>query len=283
MNRNVVISCAAALTVTLAACGSSKNVDTAPTLPQTSTTNTAAPVVTSTLLTLPPTVPVTTAPATIATVPATVAIATVPSQTQPPSTRPPTTTAAPTTAEPTTEAPTTAAATTEAPTTSAPTTAPTTTEAAGSSYTEVSPPNAPSVTAAVDAGGRHPDGVYYATVTEGGDTSAGTVSFELVQLFRGDKCTEHFGPDNEDACLNDFGVETNPTAMITVDLDGPYISVVDAETQKSYKIDGAELYALIHGDDPSNGAPDGYTYVGFGYFLTISGGQVTRLEQWWTP
>jgi hypothetical protein len=131
----------------------------------------------------------------------------------------------------------------------------------------------------------HPDGVYYATVTEGGDPppAEGSVVFELVQLFVGPDCTAHFGSDDPDLCVNDYGVETDPTSTIEVPLDKQYVSVADAATQKSYKISGKELYGLIHGDDPSAGAPEGYVYSGFGYFLTISGGKVTRLEQWWTP
>lgn len=154
-----------------------------------------------------------------------------------------------------------------------------------SNYTEVSPPKVPSVTAAVSADNSHPDGVYYATATEGTDTqsSAGTVMFELTQLFRGDDCTKHFGAENQDSCLNDYGVEAEPTATIAVPLTDQYISVSDAATQKSMKISGIELYSLIHGDVPSAGAPSEYTYVGFGYMMTISGGKVTRLEQWWTP
>jgi hypothetical protein len=221
------------------------------------------------------TVPVTTAtPAT----PATIATTAAPATTEPPTTDAPTTVAD--TEPATTEAPPeTAAATTDG---SVPTES---SVALAGQYTEVPPPSVPDVSASISADNTHPDGVYYATVTEGGDPPppAGEVVFELVQLFRGDACRQHFG-DDEDACVNDYGVETDPTATLSVPLTGDvFVSVADAITQKSLEITGTELYSLLHGDDPSAGAPEDYTYVGFGYFLTISGGKVTRLEQWWTP
>ena len=152
-------------------------------------------------------------------------------------------------------------------------------------YTEVSPPKVPSTSAPVLADNTHPDGVYYATVTEGGDPppAAGAVVFELVQLFVGPDCTAHFGAQAPDLCVNDYGVETEPTSTIEVPLARQYVSVADAATQQSYRVSGPELYGLIHGDQPSAGAPEGYEYSGFGYFLTFTGGKVTRLEQWWTP
>lgn len=125
--------------------------------------------------------------------------------------------------------------------------------------------------------------MYYATITEGGTPSSGSVVFELVQLFVGADCTAHFGIEDEDACVNDYGVETKPTTSLTVPLSSQYITVADAATQQSLQITGTELFNLIHGDDPAAGAPVGYVYSGFGYLLTVKGGSVTRLEQWWTP
>ena len=196
-----------------------------------------------------------------------------------------------------TVAPTTAssAAPTTAPKTR-PTTAPTTVATAGAvttvantaapaDYHEVAPPKVPSTSAPVHADNSLPDGVYYATVTEGGDPppAKGSVVFEVVQLFVGKDCTAHFGTNDPDLCVNDYGVETDPTSTIEVPLGSQFISVADAASQKSYRVSGHELYGLIHGDNPSAGAPNGYVYSGFGYFLTLSGGKVTRLEQWWTP
>ena len=159
------------------------------------------------------------------------------------------------------------------------------TTAAAAEYREVTPPTVPSTSASVPADNSHPDGVYYATVTEGGDPppASGAVVFELVQLFVGPDCTAHFGTNAPDLCVNDYGVETDPTSTLEVPLVRQYVSVADAATQKSYQVSGPELYGLIHGNDPAAGAPEGYVYSGFGYFLTIAGGKVTRLEQWWTP
>ena len=265
MKLLLAITCSVSL---LAACSSDSDKSAPNTTPSTASTSTAAPQSTTTL----PAPPTTAAPITVATVAPTAAettaAATVPETEATEATEPETT-----------------MADTEPDTSVAITEAPSTTASAAGQYTEVAPPAVPSVSAEVRADNTRPDGVYYATVTEGGDPppATGEIVFELVQLFRGEKCTEHFGADDEDACVNDYGVDTDPTATLAVPLKDQFISVADAATQKSLQITGAELYSLIHGDEPSAGAPDGYTYVGFGYFLTISGGKVTRLEQWWTP
>jgi hypothetical protein len=271
MRLLVAITCSAAL---LAACGSSNDNTAASTTPPTASTSTAAPQSTTTVAPAPTTA----APITIATVAPTVA-ETTPPQTSPAQTASPATEAT----QPEPETTETEPATT-AETSADSTDAPTTTSTAGQ-YLEVDPPAVPSVSAPVLADNTQPDGLYYATVTEGGDPPppTGEVVFELVQLFRGSECTAHFGADDEDSCVNDYGVETDPTSTVSVPLGDQYITVSDASTQKSLRITGAELYSLIHGDDPSAGAPDDYSYIGFGYFLTISGGRVTRLEQWWTP
>ena len=62
-----------------------------------------------------------------------------------------------------------------------------------------------------------------------------------------------------------------------------FISVADAATQQSYQISGAELNELLLGGEPPAGAPADYLYSGFGYLVTYEGGEITRLEQWWTP
>lgn len=246
--RRAVLACTVVLLASCGSDGSSKGG--ADTTPVTATTSTAAPQ--STTLATAPTTP----------------------STEPAATATPTTAAATPITEPTTA--TTAA---EADTTVADTTP------AVAEYQAVPPPTVPSPSATVRADNTHPDGVYYATVTEGGDPppAAGAVVFELVQLFVGPDCTAHFGAADPDLCLNDYGVETEPTSTLEVPLASQYVSVADATTQQSYQVSGPELDGLIHGDDPSVGAPEGYAYVGFGYFLTITGGKVTRLEQWWTP
>jgi hypothetical protein len=259
----------------LAACGSdSGRSGGASTTPPTATTSTAAPQSTVAL----PTVPASSAPITVATVAPTEPATTEPDVTEPETSSP---------TDPTDTAPEDSTSPSGG------------TVVDGSSisdeYVKVSPPTVPTTTAAVHADNSHPDGVYYATVTEDGDPppADGSVVFEVVQLFVGDDCTEHFGADDEEACVNDYGVETDPTATLEVPLTGaddvgqdsivPYITVTDAATQDSLMISGAELYGLIHGEDPSPGAPEDYLYSGFGFLVTLSGGVVTRLEQWWTP
>jgi len=195
-----------------------------------------------------------------------------------------TTAPATTTTEATT--PETEPATTAAPTTAAPTTDVTTPDTTPSGeYVSVPGPSVAGQTAPVDASNNHPDGVYYASVSEGGDPppATGNVVFELVQLFTGQACIDHFGDEDEDACVGDYGVETDPTSSVEVDLDGVFISVADAASKQSYQISGAELNELLIGGDPASGAPADYLYSGFGYMVTYQGGVITRLEQWWTP
>ncbi|MCU1368186.1 MAG: hypothetical protein JWL72_3938 [Ilumatobacteraceae bacterium] len=235
----------------LSACGSDKGSSGAATTPATATTSTAAPQ-----------------PTTAATEP-TVTIATVVSPTDA-STESPAT-------EPT---PTAGADTTEPTSGSTPSSA-----ASADEFKEVAPPKVPTTSAPIAASGTQPDGVYYATVADNGDPlpADGAVVLEFVQLFRGDDCTAHFGTADTDSCVNDYGVVKDPTAAVEVPLGSQYITVSDAATQKSYQVTGTELYGLLHGDAPAAGAPDGYTYTGFGYVVTVAGGKVTRMEQWWTP
>ncbi len=190
-------------------------------------------------------------------------------------------TAAPTTVETTTK-PTTEPATTPTDLATTPTT-----EAPEAlvEFTPVDSPTVPSQTQAVQLSDTRPDGVYYATVSEGANPPPpeGSVVFEIVQLFIGDACVAHFGADDEDACVNDYGVETDPTATLELPLGDQHITVVDAATQQSYAVSGAELYRLILGETPADGAPPDYVYSGFGYLVTFENGTVTALEQWWTP
>lgn len=245
MKRLVTLACSLAL---LGACGSDGGASSGVnTTPATATTTTAAPQSTVAVATVPPS----SAPITVATV-------------------------APTTEATTGSTDDTTESTDETDTSAA---------SSGVEYAKVAAPVVPAQTAAIRADNTHPDGVYYATVTEGGDPppADGSVVFELVLLFTGDACATHFGPEDEDSCVNDYGVETDPTSTIEVPLADEYITVADAATQESLKISGAELYGLLHGDDPSVGAPEDYLYSGFGFIVTFAGGEVTRLEQWWTP
>ena len=255
MKRLVTLACSLAL---FGACGSDGGASSGVnTTPATATTSTAAPQSTVAVAT----VPTSSAPIAVATVA-------------------PTSDATDHTTESTDDTDTSAARTTS-------TIAGVSTTDASSrvEYATVTAPVVPTETAAIRADNTHPDGVYYATVTEGGDPppAVGSVVFELVQLFTGDACATHFGPEDQDSCVNDYGVETDPTSTIEVPLADEYITVADAATQASLRISGAELYGLLHGDDPSAGAPKDYLYSGFGFIVTVAGGEVTRLEQWWTP
>jgi hypothetical protein len=253
-SRRRVVATLIALGVVAAACGSDTGTAGGNTTPPTASTNTLAPEETTTI-------PSTAAPPTAET-------------TTPPTTEPATTPTAPVTTEPAT---TEVAATQYA-------TIPPTTEALVE-FTPVESPTVPAQTRAVQLDNTRPDGVYYATVSEGGDPppAEGSVVFEIVQLFIGDACVAHFGTDDEDACVSDYGVETDPTAALELPLGDQHITVVDAATQQSYAVSGTELYQLILGDMPADGAPPDYVYSGFGYLVTFKNGTVTALEQWWTP
>ena len=152
-------------------------------------------------------------------------------------------------------------------------------------YGPAAGPNPPGSTHVVPGDNSHPDGVYFGTIGVGGDPPppAGSVVFELVQLFTGADCLAHFGATDEQACANDYGVESTPTAFVVVPLTDQYISVVDSATQKSFQVTGDELYRLVQNQPPAAAAPAGYVYSGFSYIVTYKGGKVTRLEQWWTP
>ena len=107
--------------------------------------------------------------------------------------------------------------------------------------------------------------------------------FKLVQLFTGPDCPAKFGTADENVCLNGYDIIDDPVSTIEVPLTDQYITVVPSDTQKSYQISGSELLRLMTKQTPAAGAPAGYEYVIFGYFITFKDGNVTRLEQWWTP
>lgn len=150
-------------------------------------------------------------------------------------------------------------------------------------YIPVAPPVVPGSTMKISTDDRRADGLYFAWVTGGSQLPARTIVFELVQLFRGAECVAYFGVTADDACAGDYGIETVPTVPVEVVPGNQFITVVDAATQQSYRVSGAELYELILGGVPSAGAPADYLYSGFGFLVTYEGGQITRLEQWWTP
>jgi hypothetical protein len=249
--RGVALAMTALAALSFAACGSDDG-GTQPTEPAATTATTNPPIDTSTS---------TSAPATTGTE--------APRTTPPPPTAAPSTTSAASTAI-------TAAATTIAPATTVFT-----------EYQRVKGPDVPAVTAPITEASSLADGVYYGIIVDGGDPppAEGSSVFQLLQLFTGRACAEHFGPDDTESCLNDYGVEPDPVQFVEVPLVGSdiEITVADAESKRSYRISSSELYALLHGDEPAIGAPKGYAYAGFGYIVTVQGGDVVKAEQWWTP
>ena len=172
-------------------------------------------------------------------------------------------------------------------------TTPATTPAPGTLYTRAPRPAAVGATGALDEawldgtgsgtfGPDIADGIYWGTQA-GDGTVSDTVVWDLQQAYFGEFCIAQFGTDDPDACADDYGVVSSPRGLVTVaaaalDEVGD-ITVVDAETQRNYAIDGTELARLLGGDP----APDGYVYADFAYLVTIAGGTVVSAVQLWTP
>ena len=185
-----------------------------------------------------------------------------------------------------TAAPSAASATTPAPT-------PATTPAPGTLYARAPRPAAVGATGALDEawldgtgsdtfGPDIADGIYWGTQA-GDGTVSDTLVWDLQQAYFGEFCIAQFGTDDPDACADDYGVVSSPRGLVTVaaaalDEVGD-ITVVDAETQRNYAIDGTELARLLGGDP----AHDGYVYADFAYLVTIAGGTVVSAVQLWTP
>jgi hypothetical protein len=129
-----------------------------------------------------------------------------------------------------------------------------------------------------------PDGIYWGVTQTATDPAATTVTFDLTQAYFGEFCVAHFGDTAADDCANDYGVVTDPHALLVVPTSElTVVSVTDVATQKNYSIDGAELARLVAGQPPAATAPAGYTYVGFAYAITVTGGVVQSATQIWTP
>ena len=87
-----------------------------------------------------------------------------------------------------------------------------------------------------------------------------------------------------DECLNDIFVLGDPSREID-DLpfaDGVFLTVADANTQKSYWITPDELRS-VRASSPSDPAPDGYGFASFPWKMTVQGGMIVKFEQVWVP
>ena len=186
--------------------------------------------------------------------------------------------------------------------TAAPSTASATTLAPGTLYARAPRPAAVGATGALDEawldgsgsstfGPDITDGIYWGTQA-GEGTVSDTLVWDLQQAYFGEFCIAQFGTDDPDACADGYGVVSSLRGLVTVaaaalDEVGD-ITVVDAETQRNYAIDGAELARLVGGEAPAATAPDGpapggYEYTDFAYLVTIADGTVVSAVQLWTP
>jgi hypothetical protein len=179
-----------------------------------------------------------------------------------------------------TDAPTTVAATT--PPTAPPTAPPATAPPGPGFYEQVAPPVAPTGhTDPFAPSGVLGDG-YYFVQYNGGETQ--TPDITVVQAFFGAECVTEAEADG-DECLNDIYVRVDPSRDIdTLPFAGNvYLTVADSSQPGiSYFITPDELRTIRAGS-PSEGAPDGYSFAGFPWLMTVEGGEITKFEQLWVP
>ena len=148
-------------------------------------------------------------------------------------------------------------------------------------YDEVSPPGVPSGhTDPFASSGVLGNGVYWVQYN-GGETF--TPDIEVTQAFFGAECETQAAAAG-DECLNDIFMLGDPSREID-DLpfaDDVFLSVADANTQKSYWITPDELRS-VRASSPSDPAPDGYGFASFPWKMTVQGGMIVKFEQVWVP
>lgn len=135
-------------------------------------------------------------------------------------------------------------------------------------------PAAPATTEpAVLADGRHP--VYLKTV----DASGRTITFDLIQFFMGDAATKAAAEDGEESPPpNDYYIRNvNPRLRtLPVEAGAPITVNVLASQEtgsatKNVSVDLDKLASYF----PNSGTPP--------FWITVAGGQVTRMEQQYLP
>jgi hypothetical protein len=174
-----------------------------------------------------------------------------------------------------------------APSTDAPTTIPVPTTTAipplVRMYEPMSPPLPPDVSTPVPTNpdGELPDGTYYGSIEVVED---GVAEITLYQLFHGAACLAK-AAEIGDTCLDDYLVLDEPSYVMETDVTSVELITVAAidEPELNYRITGEELERLGRGDDPADGAPPGFTYTSYPVIVSVRGGVVEKLEQWWVP
>ncbi|HEU4899174.1 MAG TPA: hypothetical protein VFX88_16660 [Actinomycetota bacterium] len=147
----------------------------------------------------------------------------------------------------------------------------------GAAATTAAPTPTPATPAttepAVLADGRHP--VYLKTV----DASGRTITFDLIQFFMGDAATKAAAEDGEESPPpNDYYIRNvNPRLRtLPVEAGAPITVNVLASQEtgsatKNVSVDLDKLASYF----PNSGTPP--------FWITVAGGQVTRMEQQYLP
>jgi hypothetical protein len=123
-----------------------------------------------------------------------------------------------------------------------------------------------------------PDGVYWSwDYASDGDS----VEFVLSQLFTGDACREQFG-DSPEACASDNSTLYEPSATITMPAGTASVTVLASNAEAGFErfaIDATEFTHLVAGEAPAPDAPAGFAFEAYGVIVTVSGGEVTAVDQ----
>ncbi len=123
------------------------------------------------------------------------------------------------------------------------------------------------------------DGDYWAEAIAVG-SGVPFIMFDLSQALFGQRCIDQLGAQ---ACEDEYGVIAEPRGTLQVLWDDLQSVTVVAESRQNYAVPGAELAALIGGNDPSAAAPPAYHYVAYPFLLTVRNGQIVEAHQIWVP
>jgi hypothetical protein len=124
------------------------------------------------------------------------------------------------------------------------------------------------------------DGVYWAEIAP--VSGSERIVFRVLRVHYGEECHRWaLEMGFEDACMNDYEVETYPEAYVELG-DGAVITVARPDgPEGNLLIDRATLQRLVFSG--SVNGPQGYEWVPFPFLLTVENGYATSAEQIWVP
>lgn len=157
----------------------------------------------------------------------------------------------------------------------------TTTTVSVASWKVVAPPVVEGSTdAVVETNGTLKDGIYWASIDSVSGT--GDIVFVVTQVRFGQVCEDWaatMGGTVE--CMNDYGVQEDPTALVSLADDADVTVASPSDYQTSYAIDVATLKGLLSGT--AIVPVSGYEWTPFPFVLIVSGGVATSAHQFWVP